>query len=301
MSLFRKRRAIEHPSAKRKNRRESVNSATECDGVSPDQHQPNQDQPNQDQSNQVQREPHEIATTAEETETTTNTSESTSSDINKNQDKAAEDDHSTLQPNQNNDNTVATNENYKHNASKCILPSISSVITQTFEAEPNPASTAKSADQNTHEENGTRLYASVSICPGDDRKTKSSSAINPSHSFDYQQNICKDFRKKGYCRYGDECKFVHEREYEFTSQPEHRRNFSIKPAKSQTLPKPTRRPSCGENDTEKCAVCCNPPQNTVRVPCGHLCCEVCFIESAGQEDSKCSHCSEPIKGSAEFL
>ena len=29
--------------------------------------------------------------------------------------------------------------------------------------------------------------------------------------FDYQPDICKDYKETGYCGYGDACKFVHDR------------------------------------------------------------------------------------------
>lgn len=29
--------------------------------------------------------------------------------------------------------------------------------------------------------------------------------------FDYQPDICKDYKETGFCGYGDACKFVHDR------------------------------------------------------------------------------------------
>ena len=29
--------------------------------------------------------------------------------------------------------------------------------------------------------------------------------------FDYQPDICKDYKETGYCGYGDSCKFIHDR------------------------------------------------------------------------------------------
>lgn len=29
--------------------------------------------------------------------------------------------------------------------------------------------------------------------------------------FDYQPDICKDYKETGFCGYGDSCKFVHDR------------------------------------------------------------------------------------------
>jgi len=35
--------------------------------------------------------------------------------------------------------------------------------------------------------------------------------IRVSAMFDYQPDICKDYKKTGYCGYGDSCKFMHDR------------------------------------------------------------------------------------------
>lgn len=32
-----------------------------------------------------------------------------------------------------------------------------------------------------------------------------------SDSFDYQPDICKDYKETGFCSYGDSCKFMHDR------------------------------------------------------------------------------------------
>lgn len=31
------------------------------------------------------------------------------------------------------------------------------------------------------------------------------------HRFDYQPDICKDYKETGFCSYGDSCKFMHDR------------------------------------------------------------------------------------------
>ena len=31
------------------------------------------------------------------------------------------------------------------------------------------------------------------------------------HRFDYQPDICKDWKETGYCGFGDACKFMHDR------------------------------------------------------------------------------------------
>lgn len=40
---------------------------------------------------------------------------------------------------------------------------------------------------------------------------KYSSNFRITCQFDYQPNICKDYKETGYCGYGDSCKFLHDR------------------------------------------------------------------------------------------
>ncbi len=35
--------------------------------------------------------------------------------------------------------------------------------------------------------------------------------VRVSARFDYQPDICKDYKETGYCSYGDTCKFLHDR------------------------------------------------------------------------------------------
>lgn len=60
--------------------------------------------------------------------------------------------------------------------------------------------------------------------------------VRPTTMFDYQPNICKDYKQTGYCGYGDSCKFLHDRgdyklgwqlekEWERTEKLARERNF----------------------------------------------------------------------------
>lgn len=40
---------------------------------------------------------------------------------------------------------------------------------------------------------------------------RASAHIRLSARFDYQPDICKDYKETGYCGYGDSCKFMHDR------------------------------------------------------------------------------------------
>lgn len=40
---------------------------------------------------------------------------------------------------------------------------------------------------------------------------RASAAIRVTARFDYQPDLCKDYKETGYCAYGDSCKFLHDR------------------------------------------------------------------------------------------
>lgn len=46
----------------------------------------------------------------------------------------------------------------------------------------------------------------------DDLVKPSSTHVKQNYVMDYQQDVCKDFLKNGYCGFGDTCKFLHYRE-----------------------------------------------------------------------------------------
>lgn len=52
------------------------------------------------------------------------------------------------------------------------------------------------------------LFISFFLCI---RPVKTSSNLRISCRFDYQPDVCKDYKDSGYCGYGDSCKFLHDR------------------------------------------------------------------------------------------
>ena len=40
---------------------------------------------------------------------------------------------------------------------------------------------------------------------------RASAFVRTTARFDYQPDVCKDYKETGYCGYGDACKFVHDR------------------------------------------------------------------------------------------
>lgn len=51
----------------------------------------------------------------------------------------------------------------------------------------------------------------VSLIAGLHGPLRASSNVRMTVRFDYQPDICKDYKETGFCGYGDACKFVHDR------------------------------------------------------------------------------------------
>lgn len=134
-------------------------------------------------------------------------------------------------------------------------------------------------------------------------KSKTSNIKNgeifASHTFDYQMNICKDFQKTGFCRYGDECKFVHERDsYDTTNK--FMPNYKATSTKILNRSKNSSNKEIAQEDALKCVLCTNNPSSPMRIKCGHLCCEACFLKGCSQ-NAECSLCHLSIGTKAEAV
>ncbi|CAG8462987.1 6010_t:CDS:2 [Paraglomus brasilianum] len=122
--------------------------------------------------------------------------------------------------------------------------------------------------------------------------------IRVTSRFDYQPDICKDYKETGYCGYGDSCKFLHdrgdyktgwqlEREWE-EMQGNLRRNqnaFLIESSDEDS-----------EDDLPfACIICRNEFQNPVVTKCGHYFCDKCALDNY-RISPKCYACGNPTNG-----
>lgn len=126
---------------------------------------------------------------------------------------------------------------------------------------------------------------------------KQSSHIKVSCRFDYAYGICKDWKEKGFCGFGDNCIFIHDRsdyktgwELEKEWRDENRRiqrgvveeeeNYEIKSE---------------ESEDDKCGICGDEPEEPVITECGHLFCYRCALEQYAKR-TKCFVCNKDTKG-----
>ncbi|KAK1944664.1 RING finger protein 113A [Phytophthora citrophthora] len=120
--------------------------------------------------------------------------------------------------------------------------------------------------------------------------------------FDYQPDICKDYKETGFCGYGDSCKFLHDRgDYKSGWQIE--KEYAEKEKKRQKRLQEGRDPDEeSEEEEEKakkkkneeqfaCTICRGPFRNAVETTCGHFFCESCALQNF-KKTSRCFNCKK---------
>ncbi|TDH73123.1 uncharacterized protein CCR75_007601 [Bremia lactucae] len=124
--------------------------------------------------------------------------------------------------------------------------------------------------------------------------------------FDYQPDICKDYKETGFCGYGDSCKFLHDRgDYKSGWQIE--KEYAEKEAKRQKRLQEGRDPDgeSGDDDGKKstkneeeqfaCTICRKPFRNAVETCCGHFFCESCALKNF-KKSTRCFNCKKQTNG-----
>ncbi|RHY34361.1 hypothetical protein DYB32_001005, partial [Aphanomyces invadans] len=122
--------------------------------------------------------------------------------------------------------------------------------------------------------------------------------------FDYAPDICKDYKETGFCGYGDNCKFLHDRgDYKSGWQIDKEWN-----EKERKKAHGKDDDDDGESDDDKyviksddddeqfaCTICRNPFTNAVETICGHFFCEKCALKRY-KKTSLCFNCRKQTNG-----
>lgn len=121
---------------------------------------------------------------------------------------------------------------------------------------------------------------------------KGAANIKVSCRFDYQPDICKDYKETGYCGYGDSCVFLHDRgDYKTGWQLEREWEESQRKAEeeeeellveSEKVKKKSELPFA-------CFICRNPFQNPFKTKCGHYFCQKCITDWS-RKSKRCYTC-----------
>ncbi|GJN19491.1 hypothetical protein PR202_gb06773 [Eleusine coracana subsp. coracana] len=136
---------------------------------------------------------------------------------------------------------------------------------------------------------------------------RASAHIRMSVRFDYQPDICKDYKETGYCGYGDSCKFMHDRgDYKSGWQLEKEYEEAEK-ARKRRIAMRGGDGSDDEADEEEeddddeealpfaCFVCRQPFVDPVVTKCKHYFCEHCALKHHSK-NKKCFVCNKPTLG-----
>ncbi|XP_050558724.1 E3 ubiquitin-protein ligase RNF113A [Spodoptera frugiperda] len=109
--------------------------------------------------------------------------------------------------------------------------------------------------------------------------------------WDYQPDICKDYKETGFCGFGDSCKFLHDRsDYKHGWQLEREETEGAAPA--------------GDSDYEvdsddelpfRCFICRNSFTDPVVTKCKHYFCEKCALENY-KKTTRCFICNAQTSG-----
>ncbi|XP_010537443.1 PREDICTED: zinc finger CCCH domain-containing protein 1 [Tarenaya hassleriana] len=134
---------------------------------------------------------------------------------------------------------------------------------------------------------------------------RASAHIRVSARFDYQPDICKDYKETGYCGYGDSCKFMHDRgdykpgwqiekEYE-EAEKARKRNLAMGIEDDDEEDEDD---DDDEDDGElpfACFICRQPFVDPVVTKCKHYFCEHCALKHHAK-NKKCFVCNQPTQG-----
>jgi RING finger protein 113A len=120
--------------------------------------------------------------------------------------------------------------------------------------------------------------------------------------FDYQPDICKDYKETGYCGYGDSCKFLHDRgdykagwQIERDWKEEEKRKATEAAIKAAEGEKEEEDEEDGEDLPFACLICRESFKDPVKTKCGHYFCSSCAI-SHHRRSGKCFACAAPTGG-----
>ncbi|NXO74253.1 R113A protein, partial [Phainopepla nitens] len=111
--------------------------------------------------------------------------------------------------------------------------------------------------------------------------------------WDYQPDICKDYKETGFCGFGDSCKFLHDRsDYKHGWQIERELQegrYSIDDDRNYEV-------SSDEEDKPfKCSICRGSFKNPVVTKCRHYFCESCALQHY-HKSQRCYSCGKQTNG-----
>ncbi len=117
--------------------------------------------------------------------------------------------------------------------------------------------------------------------------------------WDYQPDICKDYKETGFCGFGDSCKFLHDRsDYKFgwqleqeEQQHDHNHDYDDDDDESTSY----EIADLDDNLPFKCFICRDSFKDPVVTRCEHYFCEKCALEQY-KKSTRCYICNKQTSG-----
>ncbi|ETN40545.1 uncharacterized protein HMPREF1541_04822 [Cyphellophora europaea CBS 101466] len=176
---------------------------------------------------------------------------------------------------------------------------------------PAPNQSSGSAPDGTYK--GVANYTSF-LQRNPDREPKSvgpqkgSSNVRTITVTDFAPDVCKDYKKTGFCGFGDSCKFLHARE-DYAQGWQLDREWDIqtqgKKQQGKTVASANRNGQSGTDDQDDdallesipfaCVICTEQYKNPIITKCGHYFCESCALKRY-RKDPSCAICGTGTGG-----
>ena len=197
------------------------------------------------------------------------------------------------------------------------------LATRTAEYHPINTTTTTTKAEDSKETTTTTVEDGTKIYKGENKvrnkfwagPLKASSFVRTTCRFDYQPDICKDYKDTGFCGYGDTCIYLHDRGDTMTGWQleqqweEKKKKEQLQKEKEmnqfingQTTQDETEEPNNNINNDVPfaCFLCRDHFTNPIVTTCHHYFCESCilshFQQQQQQQTKKCPICSKDTHG-----
>ncbi|KAF9276925.1 hypothetical protein BGZ68_009650 [Mortierella alpina] len=129
---------------------------------------------------------------------------------------------------------------------------------------------------------------------------RASSNIRVTNRFDYQPDICKDYKETGFCGYGDSCIYMHDRgDYKAGWQLDQEWEAKQRAKKLALIEGLDDDAESSSDDDDEvpfaCLICREEFKHPVVTKCNHYFCEKCAL-TRYKKSAKCAACQTPTGG-----
>ncbi len=127
---------------------------------------------------------------------------------------------------------------------------------------------------------------------------KASNFIKSATLIDYNPSVCKDYKQTGFCGYGLNCIYVHDRG-DYKSGWEIDKEWAAKQKNINSGEEENYEVESSDEDNDNlpfaCLICRNDFVEPVVTKCGHYFCESCALDQE-KKTKRCAVCNEPTAG-----